>query len=108
MPPPCGRCEHDGPCADLVLPGSALAEVLVGSHRLSAGHATARRRQLEAVFRVRPVDADVADEAARLRAVHRSLRLPDALALATGHVEAAEVLTADSRWTAYGNRVVLL
>lgn len=94
--------------SELVLPASALAEVLVGAHRLGPSTAATRRRQLMAAFRLRPLDADIADEAARLRAQHRSLRLPDALVLATAEVEDAEALTADSRWAGYSARAVVL
>lgn len=91
-----------------MLPASALAEVLVGSHRVGVEHAADRRRRLAAVFRIRSLDAEVADEAARLRARYGALRLPDALVLATGEVEDAEVLTADARWMAYSPRAVVL
>ncbi|OLT10974.1 hypothetical protein BJF78_28140 [Pseudonocardia sp. CNS-139] len=46
---------------------------------------------------VRPVDEEVAVTAAELRGRHRSLRLPDALVVATGIVEDAVVLTCDKR-----------
>ena len=44
-----------------------------------------------------PVDRDIAREAARLRAKHVELRLPDALALATAARNDAELLTLDRR-----------
>jgi len=45
-----------------------------------------------------PVDVEVAEIAARYRAVDISLRMPDALIIATGqHIGAAAVLTADKR-----------
>lgn len=93
---------------DLVLPASALAEVLVGSHRVGPERAADRRQRLEAAFRIRPLDADIADAAARLRAQHRALRLPDALVLATGELEDAEVLTADAAWVAFSARAVVV
>lgn len=93
---------------ELVLPASALAEVLVGAHRLGASSAATRRGQLLAAFRLRVLDADVADEAGRLRAQHPALRLPDALVLATAEVEDGEALTADRRWAGYSPRAVVL
>jgi hypothetical protein len=47
--------------------------------------------------------------AAELRAQHRSLRLPDALVIATGIVDDASViLTGDARWDGIDKRVELL
>lgn len=55
---------------------------------------------------VAPISREVGRRAAQLRAAHPSLRLPDALVLATGDVlEAAAVLTTDRRWSRYGRRV---
>ncbi|MGO8905807.1 MAG: type II toxin-antitoxin system VapC family toxin [Solirubrobacteraceae bacterium] len=47
--------------------------------------------------RVVDVDRDIARSAARLRARHRSLRLPDALSLATATASRAELLSLDSQ-----------
>jgi predicted nucleic acid-binding protein len=44
-----------------------------------------------------PVDRAVARRAAQLRAEHRSLRLRDALSLATALVNEAELLSLDNR-----------
>lgn len=87
--------------SDFVLPASVLSEVLVGAFRQGADTAGARRQMLHAAFGPsRPVDDDVAVAAARLRAAHRALRLPDALVVAVGVVDGAQrVLTADKRWT---------
>lgn len=57
---------------------------------------------------VRVVDHPVAVAAARLRAAHRSLRLPDALVIATGVVDDAAVLTCDKRLAAVEERVTVL
>ena len=92
----------------LILPASAFAEALVGPHRVSEASAQARKRQLLATFSLRLLDDRIADAAARLRARHRSLRLPDALVLATGEIEDADVLTADARWPQYSSRVVVV
>lgn len=43
------------------------------------------------------VDRELARRAAQLRARHRSLRLADALSLATAHAAGAELLTLDHR-----------
>jgi predicted nucleic acid-binding protein len=51
-----------------------------------------------AVDDIVPVDEHIAEIAARSRAIDLSLRMPDALILATGrHIGAAAVLTADKR-----------
>ena len=57
----------------------------------------------------RAVDEDVAVTAAQLRATHRSLRLPDALVLATATaVEADIVLTSDEQWLRIDSRIQLI
>lgn len=53
-----------------------------------------------------PIEEAGAEEAARLRARHSSLRLPDALVI--GHAEAIdadELLTTDARWKRFSKRV---
>lgn len=91
----------------IVLPASALAEVLVGASRL--GSEAVRRTEAfvdSVVDRVQPIDRDVARVAAALRAGHRSLRLPDAMVLAVGRVvEASAIVTADARWRRVDRRV---
>ena len=48
---------------------------------------------------IEPLDADVAVTAAALRARHRSLKLPDALVIATAiHLDADHLVTTDRRW----------
>jgi predicted nucleic acid-binding protein len=90
-----------------VLPATVVSEVLVGAHRQGAETVTHRRQQLRDTFGpIRIVDEDVAVAAARLRASHGSLRLPDALVLAVATVDGAErILTADKRWAAVDQRV---
>jgi len=44
---------------------------------------------------VMPLTADIAEGAARLRAAHDSLRLPDAIVLATARCNDAQLLTYD-------------
>jgi predicted nucleic acid-binding protein len=88
--------EHAGD--DLRLPASAYAEALVGAY--ASGRADEVRNKIAALeIRVEPVDAGVAEQVAELRWQHRSLRLPDALVLATAEaVDADTVLTTDRRW----------
>jgi predicted nucleic acid-binding protein len=91
------------------VPASVLSEVLVGAARHSEEAAAARRRDIERLFPTRIIDDAVAVAAAHLRARHRSLRLPDALVIATGIVDNAEkVLTADKRWSGLDERVHVL
>jgi predicted nucleic acid-binding protein len=57
------------------------------------------------------VDRDVAERAAQLRTAKPSLRMPDALILATADVHHADlVITADHRWVdvLVGRRIELL
>jgi len=84
----------------LILPASGLAEVLVGASRRGRGAVEGLLRRLERVpFRIVPLDQPMATAAAALRASHRSLKLPDALIVATAFVLAADVLlTTDRRW----------
>jgi predicted nucleic acid-binding protein len=89
----------------VVLPASVLAEVLVGAARQGADvRDEAERRLLDAVDRLQPVDRDVV-HAADVRAQHRTVRLPDALVIATGRALDARVLTADKRWAAVDARI---
>lgn len=79
---------------------SAFAECLVGPSRRGE-HAVAVVRDLFARLPVEiaPLDADTAQVAAALRAKHPSLRLPDALVLATTSTCAADrLVTTDRRW----------
>jgi predicted nucleic acid-binding protein len=92
---------------DLRLPASAYAEVLVGPAR-TARIDTTRQLLDEIAVAIEPLTRDIAERAASLRAEHRSLRLPDALVLATGDVlDADEVATADRRWRRFDRVRVL-
>ena len=85
----------------LVLPASAYAESLVGPSRRGSDAIATVDAFVDALpAAVEPATRTVAREAARLRATHgNSLRLPDALVLATAHVMGAElVLTTDTGW----------
>lgn len=90
---------------DLRLPASAYSEVLVVPAR--TGRLDEVRSDLASLgLGVDPIAASAAEEAARLRARHPSLRLPDALVIA--HAEAIgadELLTTDARWKRFSTRV---
>lgn len=96
--------------AEFGLPASVLSEVLVSEARRGQPAVEKRRAHLVSMFGpVRPIDEEVAVEAARLRARHRSLRLPDALVIATGIVDNADlIVTADKRWSGMDERVHVL
>jgi predicted nucleic acid-binding protein len=106
----CALREHQAEGARFLLPASVLAEVLVGVARLGDEGLDQRRSQIVAAFGP-PValDEPVAVSAARRRARHRSLRLPDAVVLATAEVlDAQAVLTGDKRWERVDSRVRLV
>lgn len=94
----------------MVLPASVLAEVLVAESRRGHPAVEHRRRLIHGICGpTRVIDDDVAVAAARLRATHRSLRLPDALVIATGIVDDADaVITADKRWSGVDRRVEVI
>ena len=89
---------HDGD--RLAMATSAFAECLVGPSR--RGNVEIRRVQdlFERLpITIVPLDAESAVIAARLRAQHRTLRLPDALVIATAVAGAAdELVTTDRKW----------
>jgi predicted nucleic acid-binding protein len=91
---------------ELVLPASAYAEILVGpATRGREAVAAVREFMADLAIRVEPISADIAERAAGLRALHRGLKLPDALVIATGDViEAMSVLTADRSWSRLSRR----
>lgn len=84
----------------LAMAASALAECLVaparrGEDAIRMVHDLLHRLPVDVI----PLDADVATRAARLRARHRSLRLPDALVIATAAEHGADrLVTTDRRW----------
>jgi PIN domain nuclease of toxin-antitoxin system len=90
---------------DLALPASAYAEILVDPWRRgSTAVALVRRFVAELGIRVEPLTAEIAERAARLRAQHRVLRLPDALVLATAETLHASALTCNRAWAAVSRR----
>ena len=78
---------------DLVLAATTRAEILVGPARVG-GKTLAAARDFADGCETVPVSAAIADDAAALKARHRGLSLPDAIA----HV-VAEVIDADAVWT---------
>lgn len=90
----------------VVLPASVLAEVLVAAARQGPEiRNAAEKRLLATVDRLHPIDRDVAVHAADIRARHPSIRLPDALVVATGRAVDGRVLTADKGWSSVDGRV---
>jgi predicted nucleic acid-binding protein len=81
---------------ELLAPASAYGEALVAFAR-----ADRMRDAREAIagmgIAVVPLTAPIAERAAELRAAHESLRLPDALVLATAREHDGKLLTYDDR-----------
>jgi predicted nucleic acid-binding protein len=84
----------------VAIAASAFAECLVGpAGRGDAAIQTVRSLVDRFPIEVVPLDVDIATTAARLRAAHRGLRLPDALVIATAIESAADQLvTTDRKW----------
>lgn len=84
----------------LGMAASAFAESLVGpARRGDAAIATVRRLVDRLPIEIVALDVSIAMTAARFRARHRSLRLPDALVIATASEAAADLLvTTDRGW----------
>lgn len=90
----------------IVLSTAVLAEVLVGAARQGPKvRAAAESRLMEAIDRLHPVDRDVAVHAAEIRAKHRTVRMPDAMIIATALALNGRVVTADKRWAVVDERV---
>jgi predicted nucleic acid-binding protein len=84
-----------------LVPASAYAEALVGPSRTGADAVATLDAFLDALpASVEPAGREIARRAAALRAAHgRSLRLPDALVVATASALRADlILTTDARW----------
>lgn len=81
---------------ELIVGASVYAEIMV--RPTQRGSAAKVDEFLDAIgATVVAVDRAVALRAAQLRARHRTLRLPDALSLATAQSAGAELLTLDNR-----------
>jgi predicted nucleic acid-binding protein len=94
----------------LVIPASAYAEILVRPYRAGPPAVTTVEQFIAALaIHVEPISREIARRAAQLRSQHTSLRLPDALVLATADdLNAAVVLTADVAWTKISPRAQVL
>lgn len=84
----------------LAVSAVTFAELLTGAKLGHHDEPLLRRFLTEAVAARIPVDERVAERAAELRAVRRTLRMPDALILATGDLHADVVVTGDHGWRA--------
>jgi predicted nucleic acid-binding protein len=88
------RADLDG--YELIAPASAYSEVLVAFARV--GRVREARASLEAMgIVVESLTAEVAENAATLRAKHGTLRLPDAMVLAVSESADRTLLTYDAR-----------
>ena len=96
---------------ELVIPVSAYAECLVSPSRTGPAAVAMVDRFLEGLpVRVEPATRAIGAAAASLRGAHGpSLRLPDALVVATAMLlEADRIITTDARWPELGVRVEVL
>jgi predicted nucleic acid-binding protein len=84
----------------LAMASSAFAECLVGPARRGDTEIQIVRELVDRVpISIIPLDVAIATAAARLRAAHPSLRLPDALVIATAIENGAdELVTTDRKW----------
>jgi predicted nucleic acid-binding protein len=86
----------DGEGRQLLLPASAYSETLVAFAR--AGRVEDARRAIAAMgITVVSLTDTIAERAAELRARHNSLRLPDAIVLATAQEAKGRLLSYDRR-----------
>jgi predicted nucleic acid-binding protein len=98
--------QHD----ELVVPASVYAEILVGPYRKGAQAVAEVEAFLEDfAAKVEAITPAIARAAARLRGGEKSVRLPDALVLATAdEVGADRVLTGNDSWARISRRVTLV
>jgi len=84
----------------LSIAASALAECLVGPARRSTKAVELVRTVIDRLpVSVVHLDEEIATQAAMLRARHRTLKLPDALVIATAeHSSADRLITTDRKW----------
>ena len=99
----------------LAIAASALAEALVGPARRGESAVNAVRNLIDRLpMSIIPLELEIATVAARLRAAHRALRLPDALVIATAiERDADSLVTTDRNWPdasalGYANTVTVL
>lgn len=83
----------------VLLPATSYAEVPVHPTKVGPGAVAIVRRFCAQQLHLEPLSPEIAEAAARWRASHDSLRLPDALVIATAEVRRADqLLTTDRRW----------
>ena len=84
----------------LAMSASVLAEILVGPSRSGAKAVEVVRNMVATLpIEVVPIDDEIAVTAAGVRARHQSLKLPDALVIATAKEDGADrLVTTDRRW----------
>jgi predicted nucleic acid-binding protein len=92
---------------ELVLAATTRAEILVGPARVG-GKVLAAARDFADGCETVPVSASIADDSAALKARHRGLSLPDAIALVVAEmIDADAVWTFDQRWRDVHRRVAI-
>jgi predicted nucleic acid-binding protein len=97
----------DASDAEFVLAATTRAEILVGPARVGGKALTAARDFVVGCETV-PVSGAIADDVAALKARHRGLSLPDAIALTIAElVDADAVWTFDRRWRDVQQRVAV-
>jgi len=96
--------------AELLIPTSAYAEILVAPHRRGAeAVAEVEAFITDLAIHLETLTPAIARLAARMRGGSRSMRLPDAFVLATAEELGAEVvLTGDESWARISERVTLI
>ncbi len=92
---------------ELVIAATTRAEILVGPARVGGAAFATARNFVDGCTTV-PVTASTADGAAALKARHRALSLPDAIALVVAElIDADAVWTFDRRWSGVDSRVTI-
>jgi predicted nucleic acid-binding protein len=92
---------------ELVLAATTRAEILVGPARVGGAALATAGNFIDGCATI-PVTASIADDAAGLKARHRALSLPDAIALVVAElIHADAVWTFDRRWSGVDSRVAV-
>jgi predicted nucleic acid-binding protein len=92
---------------DLVLAATTRAEILIGPAR-AGGEALAAAQDFADGCETVPISVAIADGAAALKARHRGLSLPDAIALVIAElIDADAVWTFDRRWRDVQQRITI-
>ena len=93
----------------VLLPASAYAEILVHPFRSGPAAVDIVRRFCSEQLRLEPLSPEIAERAALLRSRHTTLRLPDALVIATADaLRADRLLTTDGRWSRFSELAVIV